>query len=99
MATNNQGQQTQGRPAQARSLLGGLITKGEHMIALGCGMMLIVLLACALGGWWFISSWTTPADPEQQVTTVRRGEVEHSSLDRCPVGMTKHYTQNGMVCR
>lgn len=99
MATNN-GTNTQApRPAPAKGLLGGIVTKGEHMIALGCGMLLIVLLACALGGWWIVDSWTTPADPEQTVTHVRRGEVEHSSLDRCAAGKTKFYTQSGSVCR
>lgn len=98
MATNNMGN-TAPRPAPAQGLLRGLVLTGEHMIALGCGMLLIVLLACALSGWWFVSSWTTPADPEQTTVQPRRGEVEHSSLDYCPAGTTKHYTQIGMVCR
>ena len=97
MATNNVSNAAP-RPAPAQGLLSGLVLTGEHMIALGCGMLLIVLLACALSGWWFVSSWTTPADPAP-VERIRRGEIEHSSLDTCPAGTTKHYTQIGMVCR
>ena len=98
MATNNMGNVAP-RPAPAQGLLRGLVLTGEHMIALGCGMLLIVLLACALSGWWFVSSWTTPADPEQTTVQPRRGEVEHWAGDHCPAGTTKHYTQIGMVCR
>lgn len=99
MATNNATGQTMPRPAPQKSLLSGLIVKGEHMIALGCGMLIVVMLACALGGWLLVDSWATPADPEQTTVQPRRGEVEHSSLDRCRAGMTKHYTPRGSVCR
>ena len=99
MATNNvTGQPT--RTAQpAQGLLSSLALSAEHMFAIGCLTLIIVLFACGLGGWWFVSSWTTPADPEQQTVIVRRGEVEHSALDSCPAGRTKFYTQTGMVCR
>lgn len=102
MATSNFTGQT-ARTAQPakEGLLSGLIVKGEHMLALGCGGLLVVLLACAVITWYTISGWTTPADPApiEQVTKVRPGEREHSSLDRCPAGRTKFYTQNGSVCR
>lgn len=97
MATNNMGN-TAPRPAPAQGLLSGLVLKGEHMIAVGCLTLLIALAACGVGGWWLVSSWTTPADPAP-VERIRRGEIEHSSLDTCPAGTTKHYTQIGMVCR
>lgn len=100
MATNNTQTQPTSKPtAKATGLLSGLLAKGEHMIALGCGMLLIVMLTCALGGWWIVASMTTtPADPAP-ITQVRRGEIEHSSLDRCPAGLTAHDTARGMVCR
>ena len=97
MATNNVSNAAP-RPAPAQGLLSGLVLTGEHMIALGCGMLLIVLLACALSGWWFVSSWTTPADPAP-VERIRRGEIEHSSLDTCPAGRVRFETANGMICR
>lgn len=100
MATNNTAERP-ARPAQqGKSLLGGLVLGAEHMMALGCGGLVFVLVACGVITWYSVSSWwTTPADPAQTVTQVRRGEVEHSSLDSCPAGRTKFYTSNGMVCR
>lgn len=100
MATNNMtGQGTRSAAPAKGGLLSGLVLGAEHMMMLGCGGLLVVLLACGVITWYTITSWSTPADPEQQTVIVRRGEVEHSSLDRCPVGMAKHYTQRGMVCR
>ena len=98
MATNNMGN-TAPRPAPAQGLLSGLVLKGEHMIAVGCLTLLIALAACGVGGWWLVSSWTTPADPEQTTVQPRRGEVEHWAGDHCPAGKTKFYTTTGMVCR
>lgn len=99
MATGNVAGQQPRQAQQTNGLLGTLALSAEHMFAIGCLTLLIVLAACGIGGWWLVSSWTTPADPDQIVTQVRRGEIEHSSLDECPAGRTKFYTQNGMVCR
>ena len=99
MATNNATGQAMTRPAAQKGLLSGLIVKGEHMMALGCAGMIVALVACGVVTWYTISGWVTPTDPAQTITAVRRGEVEHSALDNCPAGKTKHYTQNGMVCR
>ena len=50
MATNTplptQRRQAQASPAQ--SLLNGLAIKGKHMIVLGCGGLMVVVLLCAL---------------------------------------------------
>jgi len=50
MATNNLNP-TRERQAQAsptQSLLNGLAIKGKHMIALGCGGLIVGILLCAL---------------------------------------------------
>lgn len=72
MATNNlqPGTQRQAQPVQ--SLLSGLAVKAEHMIALGCGGLLIVIAACALSVWWAVDSWTTAADPAPAQRTERQ---------------------------
>ena len=100
MATDNAAERPT-RPAQkAQSLLGGLVLGAEHMMALGCCGLLLVLVACGLIAWYSVSSWwSVPADPDQTVIQAQRGEIEHSSLDDCPAGRTKFFTQNGMVCR
>ena len=50
MATNTpiptQRRQAQASPAQ--TLLSGLAIKGKHMIALGCGGLIVGILLCAL---------------------------------------------------
>jgi hypothetical protein len=100
MATNNAtGQSARSAQPDKGGLLSGLIVKGEHMLALGCAGLIVALVACGVITWYTITSWATPADPEQTTVILRRGEVERSSLDSCPVGMTKHYTQRGSVCR
>ena len=100
MATNNATGQPMTRPAPQKGLLSGLVLGAEHMMLLGCAGMIVALVTCGVVTWYTISGWwSTPTDPVQTVTAVRRGEVEHSALDNCPAGKTKHYTQNGMVCR
>lgn len=100
MATNNTVDRP-ARPAQTgQSLLGGLVLGAEHMMLLGCGGLVLVLVTCGVITWYTVSGWwSTPTDPAATVTQVRRGEVEHSSLDSCPAGRTKFFTQTGMVCR
>jgi hypothetical protein len=99
MATNNMGGAAARSAQPAKGLLSGLVLGAEHMMLLGCGGLLVALVACGVITWWTISTWTAPADPTQQTVIVRRGEVEHSALDRCPAGMTARYTARGMVCR
>ena len=49
MATNpNPPQRRQAQASPALSLLDGLAIKGKHMIALGCGGLLIGILLCSL---------------------------------------------------
>lgn len=75
MATNNLNPTAQHQAQPVQSLLSGLAVKAEHMIALGCGGLLIVLFSCAFGVWWFIDSWTTSADPTPQQRTERHVEI------------------------
>ena len=96
---NPSAQQPKSTPAPAKSLLGGLLKKGEIMIGLGCSMLLIVLFSCVGGAVWLVSSWSTPADPAPIEYRVKPGEHENSSLDRCPVGQTARPTARGMVSR
>lgn len=50
MATNtpNPTQRRQAQDSPALSLLNGLAIKGKHMIALGCGGLIVGTLLCAL---------------------------------------------------
>ena len=98
MATNNIAGQPPRTAQPTNGLLSGLVLKGEHLIAVGCLTLLIALAACGVGGWWLVSSWTPSADPAP-VERIRRGEIEHSSLDTCPAGRVRFETANGMICR
>lgn len=99
MATNNPTFNQADRPSkEKKGFLRGLVVKGEHMIAFGCGGLLVVLLVCALSVWFAVDSWSPATDPAPTVR-VRAGEVEHSSLDTCSGDKVAFQTEHGMVCR
>lgn len=71
--------------------------KGCLIAIVALFLTLFLCVAIAGAGIWLY--WPAPADPTQQITAVRPGEHEHSSLDRCPAGLEAHATKRGMVCR
>lgn len=82
----------------ATNVLGTLVKGGEFGCFIALTVLIAVLIMCAVGTYFVVSGWT-PTDPTQTTVQPQTNEIEHSSLDRCPAGMTKHYTQRGMVCR
>lgn len=103
MATNNNvAQPNQSVVSSTKAgLLAKLLKDGEIGCVLALAFPIAVTLLCVAALYFAVYGWSSGGDGavDQQTVIVRRGEVEHSSLDRCPPGLTAHYTQRGMVCR
>lgn len=91
MATSNSTQPaTRPAAAGAASLLSNLAIKAEHMIALGCVTMLIVLFSCIFGGWWLVDSWTSGGS---DTTTTNRAQEWQQPMTMPDCGRGRIYAQ------
>jgi len=91
----NGGAKAQAQPT--KSLLGGLALKAEHMIALGCGGLLIVIVVCVLSIWFGVSNWNSAGDP----APAQRSQVgqSYNAMPDCESRHLRVFTQerNGQI--